>query len=128
MKKRIIVAEDDQDLLLMLTTLLNNKGYEVLGFPNGVSIVEGHCQWPDLFILDKEMEYIDGVAITKYLRTQEMGKHIPVVMLSGGGNRKSATAAGVDFFMEKPFNVNELIATIDNYLNSPDSEYAISNV
>lgn len=116
MKKKIIVAEDDEDLLLMLVTLLSSKGYEVLGLPNGISIIEGHCQLPDLFILDKEMDYIDGVAITKFLRMNAEAKEIPIVMLSGSSNRKSATLAGVDFFMEKPFNLTDFVSTIDNYL------------
>ncbi|HEY5824724.1 MAG TPA: response regulator [Cyclobacteriaceae bacterium] len=119
MKKRIIIAEDDQDLLLMLVTLLNTKGYEVLGLPNGLSIIEEHCEWPDLFILDKEMDFIDGVAITKFLRMHKKTKEIPIVMLSGSMSRTSATAAGVDFYMEKPINVTEFVSTVDKYLNSP---------
>jgi DNA-binding response OmpR family regulator len=119
MKKRIIVAEDDQDLLLMLVNLLNNKGYEVLGLPNGLSIVEEHCEWPDLFILDKEMDFIDGVAITKFLKMHKKAKKIPIVMLSGSMSRKSATAAGVDFYMEKPINVTEFVSTVDKYMNPP---------
>ncbi len=119
MKKRIIVAEDDQDLLLMLVTLLNSKGYEVLGLPNGLSIVEEHCEWPDLFILDKEMDFIDGVAITKFLRMHKEAKEIPIVMLSGSMSRKSATAAGVNFYMEKPIDVTEFVSTVDKYINSP---------
>jgi len=118
MKKRIIVAEDDQDLLLMLVNLLNSKGYEVLGLPNGLSIIEEHCEWPDLFILDKEMDFIDGVAITKFLRMNSETKQIPILMLSGSMSRTSATDAGVDFYMEKPFNVNEFVSTVDKYMNS----------
>jgi DNA-binding response OmpR family regulator len=119
MKKRIIVAEDDQDLLLMLVNLLNSKGYEVLGLPNGLSIIEEHCEWPDLFVLDKDMDFIDGVAITKFLRMHKKAKEIPIVMLSGSMSRKSATAAGVNFYMEKPINVTEFVSTVDKYINLP---------
>ena len=103
----------------MLVNLLNNKGYEVLGLPNGLSIVEEHCEWPDLFILDKEMDFIDGVAITRFLKMHKKAKKIPIVMLSGSMSRKSATAAGVDFYMEKPINVTEFVSTVDKYMNPP---------
>jgi len=122
MKKKIIVAEDDQDLRTMLVALLNKKGYDVVGLPNGIGIIEGHCEWPDLFILDKEMDCIDGVAITKFLRMHAIGKNIPIVMLSGNDNRKSAASAGVDFFVEKPFDLQGLITIIDTYLGAPTTE------
>lgn len=119
MKKRIIVAEDDQDLRLMLVNLLNSKGYEVQGLSNGLSIIEEHCEWPDLFILDKDMDFIDGVAVTKFLRMHKKTNKIPIVMLSGSMSRTSATAAGVDFYMEKPFNITEFVSTVDKYMRLP---------
>ena len=116
-KKRIVVAEDDKDMLLIIMKLLRGKGYEVLGLTNGTSIVEGLGDWPDLFVLDKEMDFIDGVAITKYLKMHTIGKTIPIVMLSGSSNRKNAAAAGVDFYMEKPFSTKEFLDRVDHYLN-----------
>ncbi len=117
MKKRIIVAEDDQDMRLMIVAMLYNKGYEVLGIADGTSIVEGLCDWPDLFVLDKEMDFIDGFMITKYLKMHSIGTTIPIVMLSGSSNRVKAAAAGVDFYMEKPFSSKEFLDKVDYYLH-----------
>lgn len=112
-KKRIIVAEDDQDLLWLLVEKLTGEGYEVLGLPDGVSIVEGHCVLPDMFILDNEMDFIDGESIARFLRTSAEAKEIPILMLSGSSNSDSAKAAGVNYFFEKPFHISEVIHAIE---------------
>ena len=102
MKKHILVVDDDHDFLSLVINLLTKEGYDVKGISNGISIVEGHIEWPDLFILDKQMEFIDGMAISKFLRMHTIGKNIPIVMLSASNSRKSAAAAGVNFYLEKP--------------------------
>jgi len=112
-KKKIIIAEDNQDLLWLLVGKLTKEGYEVLGMPDGVNIVEGHCALPDIFILDKDMDYIDGESITRYLRHCPDSEKVPILMLSGSNSSKSAKAAGVNFYFEKPFKMSEVINTIE---------------
>lgn len=126
MKKTIILVEDDADLRFILTKLLMGEGYEVVGLSDGTSIIEGHTSWPDLFILDNEMEYITGEAITKYLRLHAVARHIPVLMVSGQASRKSAAAAGVDFFIQKPFDFNEFKEVIQMLLNLTSPAASVS--
>jgi DNA-binding response OmpR family regulator len=118
MQKRILVAEDDKDILLILNMMLNNAGYDVEPLPDGMSIVSGKKNWPDLFILDKDMPSIDGLAICKYLKLHDETRHIPIIMISAFHYLKQkAKDAGVDEFIEKPFGVRELLNTVEKYVN-----------
>lgn len=120
-KKRILVVDDDDDFLALVINLLSQEGYEAKGISNGLSIVEGTIEWPDLFILDKQMEFIDGIAISKFLRMRQDAKHIPIIMLSAGSNRQHAAKAGVDFYLEKPFKANDLLNIVAQCLASSEN-------
>jgi CheY-like chemotaxis protein len=114
-KKKILVVEDDQDMLSILCKVLQDKGYEVLGLPGATAIVEGLHEQPDLFILDKTMDVIDGIAVSKYLRLKSGGRRIPIVMISGSDSQARATAAGVDCYLEKPIDMRRLLTVVQHY-------------
>jgi CheY-like chemotaxis protein len=116
MKKKIIVAEDDNDTLILLVTILQGHGYEVLGLPSGDLIMEGHCHLPDLFILDKEMELNDGIAVGKFLKSNSETQLIPVMMVSGFAVENEAKDAGFDSFLSKPFRTQSLLTSVDTLL------------
>jgi DNA-binding response OmpR family regulator len=118
MTKKIVVAEDDQDILFILDMILNDAGYKVEPLPEGSSIVSGKRDWPDLFILDKNMPTIDGLAICKYLKLNEETKNIPIIMISAYHKlKKKAKEAGVDEFIEKPFELKDLLSTVSKYVD-----------
>jgi DNA-binding response OmpR family regulator len=118
MKKKILLADDDPDTLLLLGKILQNKGYDVQCLNNATSIVNGMNVWPDLFILDKEMMLIDGIAICKFLKLHNIARNIPIVMISGCDCKAKATSAGVDYYMNKPFDLQELLTVVDKCINS----------
>jgi DNA-binding response OmpR family regulator len=115
--KKIIVAEDDQDILFILDMILNDAGYKVEPLVDGTSIVAGKKEWPDLFILDKDMPNIDGLAICKYLRINEQTRNIPIIMISAYHKlKRKAAEVGVNDFIEKPFDLKTLLDTIGKYI------------
>jgi CheY-like chemotaxis protein len=117
--KKIIVAEDDQDILFILNMILHDAGYQVETLKDGASIVAGKNEWPDLFILDKDMPKIDGLAICKYLRLNQQTKDIPIIMMSAYHKMKEkAKQAGVNEFIEKPFELKTLLTTVDKYVSN----------
>jgi DNA-binding response OmpR family regulator len=120
-KKKILIAEDDQDMLSILCKVLQDQGYEVLGLPSAMAIVDGLHEEPDLFILDKTMDVIDGIAVSKYLRLKSNGKRVPIVMISGSDSQARATAAGVDCYLEKPIDMTRLLAVIRQYTDETQS-------
>jgi DNA-binding response OmpR family regulator len=120
MTKKILIAEDDPDILFILDMILNDAGYKVEPLTEGTSIVDRKKDLPDLFILDKEMPVIDGLALCKYLKLQQETKDIPVIMISAYHKLKQkAKEAGVDDFIEKPFELKHLLFTINKYIHHP---------
>src|SRR5687767_9450475 len=117
MVKKILLAEDDPDIRFILKTVLSDAGYEVVLLPEGHTIVEGRQEWPDLFILDKSLPVIDGMALSKYLKIKEDTRDIPIILLSSNHKLKNkAKHAGVDAFIEKPFDLKLLLNTVEQQL------------
>jgi DNA-binding response OmpR family regulator len=116
--KKITVAENDQDILFILDLVLKDAGYKVEPMHDAISIVSGGKEWPDLFILDKDMPTIDGLAVCKYLRVNRETKDIPIIMISAYHKlKKQAREAGVNDFLEKPFDLKTLLGTVCKYVD-----------
>jgi CheY-like chemotaxis protein len=118
MGKKILIAENDPDILYILDVILKDAGYHVQLLHDGAPIVESQVDLPDLFILDKDMPLIDGLAISKYLKIKSETREIPIIMISAYHKLKEkAKDAGVNEFVEKPFDVQTLLRTIERYVN-----------
>lgn len=119
--KKVVIVEDDPDLLFLLGKVLMQAGYRVECLRDGTIILNSNFVWPDLFILDKKMESMDGITITKYLKSNKR-MQIPIVMMSGTQEfAHKAFQAGVDYFLEKPLNIKKLLKIVDSLTLSPKS-------
>ena len=117
MVKKILIAEDDPDIRLILKMVLGEAGYEVEARATGNSILEGKEEWPDLFILDRALPMVDGITISKYLKVNRETKNIPIIMISSYHElRNKATAVGVDDFVDKPFNIKDLLDVVNKHI------------
>jgi DNA-binding response OmpR family regulator len=115
-RKKVLIAEDDKDILFILDMVLKDAGYAVEPLTEGSSIVARTEDWPDLFIIDQNMPFIDGIALCKFLRLKEETKNIPIIMISCFHKLKGkARKVGVDDFIEKPFHLKELLRTVGKY-------------
>jgi two-component system alkaline phosphatase synthesis response regulator PhoP len=117
MKKRVLVIEKENDMLFILANALNDAGYLVDAHTGGSCIVEGKVKLPDLFIIEKDLPAIDGLAICKYLRVHNESKEIPVIIISTYSAKRKAMHAGADAFLVKPFELVELLQTVDDCIN-----------
>jgi len=119
--KKILLAEDDPDIRFILNRFLNDAGYEVVPLPSGDTIVQGKHEWPDLFILDKSLPVIDGLSICKFLKVKKETRDIPIIMISSYHKLKSkARDAGVDDFIEKPFDLQQLLSVVRKHTNDKE--------
>ena len=117
---KILLAADDQDLRFMLHQMLSNAGYEVESLNEGSDIVNGRVGWPDIFILDQQISKIDGIALSKYLKINKETKDIPIIMISAyPESRSKAKRVGVSDFLQKPFDLKDLLHLIARYANQP---------
>lgn len=120
LKKRLLLVEDDPRLLEAMAISLEQQGYEVMTARCGndafVSVAE---TLPDLIISDVMMPQGDGFSLVKNLRSNPRTELIPIVFLTakdGRKNRLNGVRAGVDAYLTKPFEPEELVVTIENIL------------
>jgi two-component system phosphate regulon response regulator PhoB len=126
MSKKILLAEDDEDIRFILNLVLKEAGYEVEPLPAGTAIVEKIDEWPDLFILDKALPTIDGLAVCKYLKIRKETKDIPIIMISSYHKLKSkAREVGADDFIEKPFDLKVLLSLVEKHLKNSEQLPAV---
>ena len=120
MKKRLLVVEDDARLLNAIAACLEMENYEVMTARNGGDALLCVAETlPDLIVSDVMMPRGDGFSLVKNLRQSPRTELIPVVFLTakdGRASRLSGIRAGVDAYLTKPFEPEELVAVIKNIL------------
>jgi CheY-like chemotaxis protein len=116
--KKILVVDDEPDILEFLQVILEEEGYIVATTDKGEYLETLHNgSLPQLILLDVLLSGKDGRTIAKHLKSQDETKHIPIIMLSAHpGAEETARAAGADDFIAKPFEIDQLLAKIAQYL------------
>lgn len=115
MGKRILIVEDDSVSALLLRKVLEQKGYEVTHAINGVEALE-HFEQGDfrIVISDWMMPEMDGIELCQRLR-KTARSYVYVILLSAKSQREDslgAYEAGVDDFLTKPLDRDELMARL----------------
>jgi len=119
MAAKILVLEDDRAILEALEMALQDGGYQtVTSTQNGERIEQLLREGlPDLILLDILLSGHDGRDICKRLKAQETTRYIPVVMISAHPAAKDAALeAGADGFLAKPFDLDELMAMVEQFV------------
>ena len=108
-KKVALVAEDNSVNQIVAVKMMEKLGYSVVTAVNGVDAIR---QWeekkPDIVLMDIDMPVMDGMHATRCIRDQEkkLGLRVPLVALISNMDKKlqdKCLAAGVDYFLSKPF-------------------------
>ena len=117
---KILVAEDNRELSAFLASLLSPLG-QVLTADDGAEALElARSRRPDLVLSDVMMPRLDGIQLTKELKTNPETADIPVVLLTAMTNRESLLKgweAGADDYLFKPFHPKELEARVRGILS-----------
>lgn len=116
--KRVLVVDDDEGIRDATVELLTDS-FEVVTAANGAEALLLFEQMTfDAIVLDLMMPVLDGRAFKKAL--DERGIRIPVVVVSAGTDLgKSAREMGVDEWLSKPFDINDLEAALTKVLAGP---------
>jgi DNA-binding response OmpR family regulator len=114
---KILVIDDDPSVRSLVADSLEIEGYEVHtaedGF-SGLRAIEAHK--PDCVLLDVMMPGLDGHQVLQRIRAAEDRPALPVVMLTAYSDDATAWQAwteGVDYFLAKPFDADELLRYLD---------------
>jgi len=116
-KKTIMIADNDPGIVDVLTLMLEDAGYEVETTDDGQTVKDIEEHLPDLILLDIWMAGFDGRDICKYLKSQKLTKHIPIIMISANKDAEEiAKEAGADDLLAKPFEMSNLLTIIEKHL------------
>jgi chemosensory pili system protein ChpA (sensor histidine kinase/response regulator) len=121
-KRRPVVMVVDDSLTVRKVTgrHLQKRGLEVLTAKDGVDALEqleNHSV--DAMLVDIEMPRMDGYELTKRLRADARFKHTPIIIITsraGEIHRKRAFELGVNMYMSKPYQEDELFNNIESLL------------
>ena len=112
----ILIVDDERDIRELISDILQDEGFETrIAGTAEECMKEVDAAPPGLLILDlwlKDRD-LDGIDILK--KVKKNYPHVPVVIISGHGNIEIAVAAikqGAYDFIEKPFNINQLLVVI----------------
>ena len=118
-QKTILIVDDEPDIVLAIATILEDAGYVVASATRRESMM----QWlrkeslPDLILLDMLLSGQRGAQITEELKQRHETSHIPILMLSAHPDaEQEARAAGADGFIAKPFDLDDLLATVATFV------------
>jgi PAS domain S-box-containing protein len=120
---RVLVAEDNVVNRKLVTTLLQKRGHKVQAVENGreaVGAVEAEHDAFDVVLMDVQMPEMGGFEATQAIRDNEPAdaRRLPIIALTAHamrGDRERCLAAGMDAYLAKPIDVNELIATVERF-------------
>ena len=121
---KVLLAEDEPINRTLIKTILQQLGIHVVAVDNGQAAIEealgGAFQ---LVIMDVQMEGIDGLEATRIIRKHERkhGGHIDIIALTAlamPGDREKCLQAGMDDYLSKPLDRNQLIEVLTKFLTS----------
>jgi len=117
---KILVVDDKPENLHLLDDALGNQGYQVKGVVSGkMALMVANAVIPDLILLDVVMPDLNGYQVCQQLKANENTQNIPIIFLSASNNSvdrvKALSAGGVDY-INKPFQIDEVLLRIRNQL------------
>ncbi len=116
MSQRILVVDDEESILEVVQIVLEGEGYQVQTSMDSSFLHTISSPLPDVILLDVLLSGEDGREISRRIKANTQLQHIPVIMLSAHADaNKVADMGGADAFLEKPFDVDALIAIVQKY-------------
>jgi CheY-like chemotaxis protein len=117
--KRVLVADDDAAICALLEVVLTPLA-DVTTVADAESALALLATEPpyDAIVSDFMLPGINGLEFVQRVRSDEGDGHVPILMISGHGRlvSDSAKAAGCDAFLDKPFTLEQLRATVRKLL------------
>ena len=127
---RILAVDDNRMNLFLLERMLRGEGAEVGLCADGQQAVETLKASPsayDVVLMDIQMPVMDGIAATRVLRSHPATAAVPVLALTAGvlpEERDSALSAGMNDFLGKPVDLEQLVVKLQVYAPMPSEATA----
>jgi DNA-binding response OmpR family regulator len=118
MKPKILYIEDELILGHLVKEALEKNGFEVLKYVNGIDgLVNFKTIKPSLCLLDIMLPGKDGYSVAEQIRA--MDRHVPIIFLTAkvqATDLVKGFKAGCNDYVRKPFNMEELLLRVENWL------------
>ena len=112
----IMIVDDSVSVRKMVAFTLENAGYDVVEAENGQDALDKLEESQiNMFILDLNMPDINGIELTRMLRSMDTYRFTPIIMLSTESQeskKHDARSAGATGWITKPFKPNQLINVV----------------
>jgi CheY-like chemotaxis protein len=116
--KTVLVVDDEIDILAFLVELLDSEGYRAVSARDGIAalkLIDKHEV--DLIIIDIMMPRLDGIGFVRQLRKHPVFRGIPVILMSAA-DRPRMDDLRVHAFLAKPFDLDTLLALVDDVISA----------
>jgi CheY-like chemotaxis protein len=118
----VMIVEDNPVNLKLASDLLELEGFEVARCQDAETALNTleHAQ-PDLILMDVGLPGMDGLALTRKLKSQERTKKIKIIALTAfamKGDKTKTLAAGCDGYITKPIDTRKFAEQIKSYLSA----------
>ncbi len=122
--KTILVVDDDPDVVTAITMSLTDMGAKVFQAVDGSQAVEvAEKEQPDLVVLDMMLPKRSGFLVAERIKAHKpKGSKPHIIMITGNLGSRHKTYAeniGVDDYINKPFRMERLLASIEKVLGTP---------
>ena len=124
----VLLAEDNPVNQKLATRLLQKMGHSVTVVGNGRQALAAFMKNQfDVILMDIQMPEMDGFEATAAIREREksqVGSHVPILAMTAhamAGDRERCLEAGMDGYVSKPINVQELVEAMENLPSSSQS-------
>jgi DNA-binding response OmpR family regulator len=120
-KNHIFFIEDEPELLDSMAVYLREQGYQVDAFSNAEqALALLPKSVPDLILADIKLPGIDGFEFFQEIKKDATWAQIPVIFITAFNDLKAMRAAksiGIADYLTKPFDLDDLITRIENFLH-----------
>ncbi|WP_243642526.1 hybrid sensor histidine kinase/response regulator [Sulfurisoma sediminicola] len=120
----VMVVDDSLTVRKITGRLLAREGYHVVTAKDGVDALEQLGEViPDVMLVDIEMPRMDGFDLTRNVRADARTRGIPIIMITSriaDKHRNYAMEIGVNHYLGKPYDEEELLKLIGSYVKKPD--------
>lgn len=117
---KLLIADDEPAIRFLIRATLEDEGYVLLEAADGLEAYElARSERPALIVLDAMMPEMSGYELCSRLKADPVTSAIIILMLTARAqeeDRKQAEAAGVDYYLAKPFRPQELTEIIRSLL------------
>ncbi len=118
----VMVVDDSLTVRKVTSRHLTKRGMDVLVAKDGLDAWEQLREHvPDVMLVDIEMPRMDGYELTTNIRGDARLKHVPIIMITsraGAKHRDRALQLGVNLYMSKPYQEDELMKNVDALLGA----------